>query len=364
MKKILIIAIVMLGIISIQAKANNLKEWNEETVKEFMRELKPSVDKGTSYEKYFINEVTNKCISMNIPVPNNIIEFAKILYELPITDYEGPFFLVSIFSVTTNDVLTDLLLWGFTNYYFEAKALDKILPPAPKLIRKEFICTNRTGEIYTIRKPINRAEATRRENIIGAVSVKSSVSLSGLRNIGTPEAIDKLNKVLQHLVDIGQEIHEPGHDIDPNKYPKEAEEWLLNSPYPEVRKGLVNKWANSERSEKFDILEKYLKKLKKLPLNDPYFPKGYSESDKRETKKYRIKSIKKSIKREKRIYKNWLEDGKRMPLNYGCYGGDNWDNWEAYKKRSEKERKRRYGKYYKPRSKLTEKEKAILKNKF
>ncbi len=306
-----------------QDKKNKLR-WDEKTVQNYMNTLKPP-DKYKRTDNEFINIITNTAIANNIVrVPTNLIDFVARLFDLPVTNESNMADVFIMVKNTTNAALGDFFLDRFTNYYGEHYKID--------------------GWEYD--------------------RDRSQTCLWAINNIATPELIDKLNKawiVVRKRDPFNLNVY-PCFTINPDRFPKESEDWLFNSPYVKVRKRMVNNWLQSKRPEKIEILRRYIKKLEKTPKLDPIFTLGLrSYDDHNIMKRMIIKTLENLVAERERQYRRWLEDKKRMPLDYGVYHDG---HWEKYNKMSEEERKKIYRGDYKPESKLTKEEKELLKNKF
>jgi len=315
--------------------------WNEETVRHFINQMKPH---ETSFDKSVNNRlvriITNAALQANTKVPTNVFDFTYLIYELPISNSRDTYLIFDLISYTTNEAFADIFIWGYTNYYSEAELLiRKVTKENTKII------TDRFGNICEKYIAPDLQSKIEKNSKIRLLKRKSSVSLRGLCKIGTPNVINRLNKLHSKLLAEGNSLgHIPGETIDPDKYPKESREWFLNHPELEVRKNMFYRWYNSSRPEANEVMDLYIRQLEKIPKLDSYWTKGEREIDKPHMKEILLREKKEILGRRKREYKRWLEDGKRMPLKYGCYKDG---SWEKYKNRTEKERIRRYGKTYK-----------------
>ena len=291
--------------------------WNYETFKFFQNQLGLSFSKRR--ENILVNAITNTAIANNLEVPSNIVGFTKCMFYLPLTNERADCERASFFSNITNEVVGDTLLTLFTNHYKE-----KYIQPG----------------WY---EPYDR----------------SDLCLSALGNIRTPELMDKLNKALIELNKNNRRFKEPNATIDPDRFPKESEDWLFNSPYNKVKDKMAGNWLGSERPETVDVLRRYIKKLDKMDKMDPYFIDGWREDDKPHMKKLRLKRLNDQVDKYERRYQRWIEDDKRMPLRYGTYSNG---SWEEYKKESEEERKLKYLDAYKAKVPIPPNELRRLKN--
>jgi len=114
--------------------------------------------------------------------------------------------------------------------------------------------------------------------------------------------MDKYNKGIRHLLNTGVlDRYEPGFHVSPDKYPKEAEEWLFNYPEIEVRKRLVGSWLNSSQPQAVEIIQRKIKELEKLPKEDPYFTDGYRRDEWPYCKKVMLNEMKKRLAEFERV---------------------------------------------------------------
>ena len=282
-----------------EASMTATSAWTYTTVTSLVSQLY-SFNAKSGYERekdqIFLETVRN----VHAPVPSNPLEFVSLIYTIRYSDWNHAARAQGFITHTTNEVATDLLLWGFTNYYFVALTMAK-----------------ETGE--------------ETPDGLGITRGKSDSSLRGLRNIGTPQTMDKLNKLLRQLCNEGRCIHEPGETIDPNCYPNEAKDWLLKYPEELVRVRMAHEWLGSSRPETPELIRQHIKWLKTLPKDRPFWSSGNGESWKKDS----INSLEREVKRFEVRYQRWLEDGKRLNINDGSYKDDYWD---GYKKEREAER--------------------------
>ncbi len=298
--KIIILGCVILTI-SFNIKAEE-KSWTSNSICFYLNQLKPD-----SYgNEYYVKIIKEAAIRTKAEQPKTLNDFLKTVLNLNVTNIRDARELSYLYYQSNNETVYDVLMWGYTNFYFEAEKMPG-----------EYGKSGWKNVIY----------------------VKSDSCKRGIYNIGNPGVINKLNEATQML------IGKSSYTINPNKYPKEAADWLFNSPYPKVRKRMVERWCKSERPEKIEVLRKYIKKLEKTAKMDPYFTRGLYEDEKAYGKKVMINEIKKLVDKREIEYKRWIEDGKRMPLVHGIYYYD--DLWEEYKKTTEKEKIKKYGKYFK-----------------
>ena len=114
--------------------------------------------------------------------------------------------------------------------------------------------------------------------------------------------MDKLNKGLRNLLNAGvYKCYEPGFGISPDKYPKDAEDWLFNYPEIEVRKVMIEEWLHSSQPETVEIIQRKIKELEKLPKEDPYFTDGYRRDEWPYCKKVMLNEMKKRLAEFERV---------------------------------------------------------------
>lgn len=203
---------------------------------------------------------------------------------------------------TTNAAATEVLLWSFTNYHSVALGM-----------------------------PMENGEYSSTGHF--AMSGMSSSSLSGLRHIGTPDAMDRVNHVLRQLCNEGRSIFEPDETIDPDTYPKEAADWLLNYPEDKVRMSMAHRWLKSSRPETPELIRKHIKWVKGLSKTHSAWYNSYDGS----YKAAMVESMEQQLKEYQVRYRRWEEDGKRLNINSGEYRDEYWDE---YRKEREAQRTR------------------------
>ena len=249
--------------------------WNYDTFEYFQSQLGHSISKWR--EKKLINAITNTAIANNIKIPTNIVDFTECMFYLPITNQLAASDMACLFSYITNEIVGYKLLSLFTKNY---------------------------GKRYKM--PNWERDFDR-----------SDRALSALLNIGTPELIDKLNKALEKLNKNNRRYTGPGATISPDRFPKESEDWLFNSPYRMTREIMATRWLESKRPERVDVLRRYIKKLEDTDKMDPYFTHGGLKEEKPYLKKIvinqlkdRVDNIENSIKSSKKNSKD-TERAKR-----------------------------------------------------
>jgi len=268
--------------------------WTYTMVTSYVAQLGPLYDKET------FEIITNASCIEKLPVPESLDQFVQSLYSFSLTNVCKESFVHDILSCmdTTNETITDILLWGFTNYAILAYQLP----------------------------------GTYDENAVKCIyNDRSSASVRGLQSIGTPSVIGKLNKVIRKLKDEGIDIDKPDWTISPDRFPIEAKDWLLNSPEERLRLGMANAWLHSSRPETPGLIELHAQWLETLPPDRPFWSDGGKNSYKREY----IRDLRKWASTYAVEYQRWIEDGKSKSLDYGCYRDE---NWPRYKKEREAER--------------------------
>lgn len=280
------------------AGTNAASAWTYTTVTSLVSQLYPYDPKSGS-ERENAQCFLETAQAVNAPVPSNALEFVSLIYTIRYTDWENAARALGFISDTTNEAVTDLLLWGFTNYHFVALTMPKE---------------------HSDYKPDGR----------DITQGKSGSSLRRLRRIGTPYTIDKLNKMLRQLCNEGRCIHEPGETIDPDLYATEAKDWLLNYPEDLVRWRMAGNWLGPSRPETPEPIRRHIKWLKTLPQKHPFWSSG-DESWKGDA----LDTVERDLRDYEVQYQRWLEDGKHKNINAGSYKDEHWDR---YKKEREAER--------------------------
>ena len=253
-------------------------KWNEKTVRTYINSIKPP-NRYKYVDNRIINIITNTAIANNINVPTNIIDFTQFILEFPSTNYNSVWRVLDIIHGCTNEILGKFLLLQFTNYY---------------------------GEKYML------------PGWEGSVN-RSDPCLWAIRTIGTPELMDNLNKAWLEMRKNDRRYPGPGETIEPDRFPKESEDWLFNSTYCRTREIMVTEWLECKRPERVDVLRKYIKKLENTDKMDPYFTHGWPKKDKPYLKKIvidqlkeRVDNIENSIKSNKKNSKNTERAKKPM----------------------------------------------------
>lgn|GEM_PF-5648945 len=253
--------------------------WDIATVAACWRQFGP-VDLGSYTEREAIEKLTNFASSAGLSPPRNGEELLMALYDVtPTNEKDGLMF--GILRCVTNETYTDLLLWGYTNFYYDAR---------------------RIVDMQDLYRDI--------------AMTKSHCSLNSLRNMGTPTVIDRVNKMQRLMCDAGDDLSMPGETIDPAQYPVDAREWLLNYPEPDVRYNMVHEWLHSGRPETPELLNEWCRRINSMPddfhlwAGDPNVP-----ASKRKIVRY-VKDLR---VRYIRRYQRWQADGQKDCFNSGRY---------------------------------------------
>jgi len=284
--------------------------WDAESVAYWMEQLGTPL--RVRHYTRFTNAFLSTALELNVQPVSNVSQFLHVLYFMPFTSNACIADAVSFVRYSTNACLVNVLLDLFTNDY------------------KKMYTWPETGTAYE----------------------KSGSSLDALRGIGTPHVIEQLNQAWAELNKGEPWRSPPGETISPDRYPREAQEWLFTHWSPTVRARMVDRWLESERPETPNVLRLYIKKLEGTAVEDPYWgptnawvrdPFGRLPASRAYEKQAWIAEIKDKTEHYARKYRRWLKDEQRMPLHYGCYRDGNWDE---YRRLSEEDRRRRYGKQY------------------
>ena len=236
-----------------------------------------------------INATKETMLFYDVPFPSNLEQFVRQVFNNINTNYDVSIHPFRICMNTTNEYLDDV--------YVD-------------------LLTTRWSQVFTYPHWSGKMESI----------LFRDVCISALRSIGTPKAMDKLNKGLRNLLNAGvYKCYEPGFGISPDKYPKDAEDWLFNYPEIEVRKVMIEEWLHSSQPETVEIIQRKIKELEKLPKEDPYFTAGYNRDEWPYCKKVMLDEMKNKVAMFERRRKRWLKDDKRGSLQLGIYSDDYWD---------------------------------------
>jgi hypothetical protein len=262
--------------------------WDAATIRWFFRSI--TEPHPAWKEQVWIDLITDITQRITIPVPSNTEEFIATLFALPLSSSRDACILWGLVSDTTNPALSDFLFSFSTNHF---------------------------GESYS------------RPGWSDSVD-RTTFSLWPMRGLGTPDLLDRLNRFMDDGVkSADRRFASPRWwSLDPNRYPVEARQWLLEYWRPEIQHYMFERWYYSERPEALSVLDEFLRRAELLPWSDPLWRiDRWQPEERRHIKRLLLEEYRNKRNEFAKLYARWIEDDKRMPLHWGCYTDDYWDDY-------------------------------------